>query len=220
MIALTLSLGRWQLERASYKQERADRFDQRARQAPIQISEQALDAELVNYRQVSARGKWLPEYAVFLDNQVHKEQVGYFVYMPLRLEGSDMCILVNRGWVGAGRKRTQLPEITSPGGSIEVKGIAQLPSSHFKELGNTFSEGSIWENLTMERFTKWSGLKLQPLVLWQTDPAEDGLARDWLRPDSGADRNRAYAFQWFALAGLTGLLWAYYFFKKESPDVD
>lgn len=220
VIALTLSLGLWQLERARFKEGLAERFDQRAQQAPIQVGGQALDAEKINYRRVSARGKWLPEYAVFLDNQVFKGQVGYFVYMPLRLEGSDMCILVNRGWISMGRDRAHLPEIKSPSGSIEVYGTAQLPTSRFKEFGSIYNEGRIWENLTMERFTQWSHLRLQPLVLWQTDQAEDGLTRDWLRPDSGADRNRAYAFQWFAMAGLAGLLWTYYFFKKESLHVD
>ena len=216
VIALTCSLGLWQLDRAAAKEERARQFDRSAQQPPIWIGGQLLAAEPVNYRPISARGEWLTEYAVYLDNQVHKGQVGFFVYMPLRLEGSDLCVLVNRGWIAAGVDRAHLPEIKSLQGSITINGSARLSSAHFKELSKDYREGRIWENLTTERFTQWSGLKLQPFELWQTDPAADGLARDWIRPDSGSDRNRAYAFQWFALAGLTGCLWAYYFFKKET----
>lgn len=220
VIALTVSLGQWQLDRAGMKEERAERFVRLSQQPPIHIGSRQLDAEQLNFRRVSARGEWLTEYAVFLDNQVRKGQVGYFVYMPLRLVGEEMCILVNRGWVAAGNDRKRLPEIKSQRGSIEVNGNAQLPSAHFKELGTTYREGRIWENLTIERYSEWSGLKLQPIVIWQTENTEDGLAREWISPDSGADRNRAYAFQWFALAGLTGFLWAYHFFKRETPDVE
>jgi len=217
VIALTVSLGLWQLDRAAGKEARARQTDSWAQQPPIQIGGQALAAEQISSRPVSARGEWLVEYAVYLDNQVRKGQVGYFVYMPLRLEGSELCILVNRGWIAAGVDRAHLPEVQTPGGSVTVNGTARLSSSHFKELSEQYREGRIWENLTTERYAQWSGLKLQPLELWQTDLAADGLARDWIRLDSGADRNRAYAFQWFALAGLTGCLWAYYFFRKEMP---
>ncbi|MFA7280768.1 MAG: SURF1 family protein [Sterolibacterium sp.] len=216
VIALTFSLGVWQLDRAAVKEERARQSDSVAQQPPIWIGDQQLGAEPINYRPVSARGEWLTEYAIYLDNQVHKGQVGFFVYMPLRLEGSDLCVLINRGWIAAGVDRAHLPEIKSRKGGVTINGVVHLSSTHFKELSNDYREGRIWENLTMERFTQWSGLKLQPFEVWQTDQAADGLVRDWVRPDSGADRNRAYAFQWFALAGLTGFLWAYYFFKKET----
>ena len=220
VMALTLSLGQWQLDRAGVKEARAEQFARLSREPPILIGARKVEGEQLHYRRVVVRGEWLTDYLVFLDNQVLKGQVGYFVYMPLRLEGGDMCILVNRGWVGAGNDRLRLPEIRTPGGSIEVGGTAQVPTANFKELGSAYREGKIWENLTVERFAAWSGLKLQPIVIWQTDNIGDGLTRDWISPSSGADRNRAYAFQWFALAGLTGLLWAYHFFKRKSADVE
>jgi len=220
VIALTLSLGRWQLERASTKEERAESYARLSRQPPIHVGVRPLDADALKYRQVAAKGEWLTEYGIFLDNQVLKGEVGYYVLMPLRLEGSDMSILVNRGWIGVGSDRKHLPEINSQRGVIEVNGIAQSPSEHFKELGPVYREGRIWENLTIQRFSAWSGLKLQPVVIWQTDHAEDGLARVTVSPDSGADRNYGYAFQWFLMAAITGFLWAYYFFKKDSRDVE
>ena len=130
-----------------------------------------------------------------------------------------MNILVNRGWVAAGRDRTHLPEIKTQAGVAEIFGSIQAPVS-FKELGTTYREGRVWENVTQERFKAWSGLKLQPLIIRQTDGQADGLVRTWLRPDSGADKNRAYAAQWFALAGLVFILWAYHFFKRKVPDVE
>lgn len=222
LIAATVALGRWQLDRAHMREERAARYDSLAKLAPVLIGEQVVDgvdAAALDYRRVLARGEWLTEYGIFLDNQVHQGQAGYHVYMPLRLVGSGMSVLVNRGWVAAGRDRAHLPEIKTQGGSVEVYGNAQLPA-HFKELGTAYREGRVWQNVTPERFTAWSGLKLQPVIIRQTDDPGDSLVRVWPRPDSGADRNRAYALQWFALAGLTFMLWTYHFFKREPPDAE
>jgi surfeit locus 1 family protein len=81
-----------------------------------------------------------------------------------------------------------------------VEGIGVVPSKYILELGTKTEEGSVWQNLVLARYAKWSGLKLQPIVLQQTSAAADGLVRAWGRPDTGADRNRGYAFQWYALA--------------------
>jgi len=216
---VTVLMGCWQLDRAHMREELAARYDSLAKLAPVAIGGQRIDAGALDYHRVSARGRWLTEYGIFLDNQVYQGQAGYDVHMPLRLEGSDLCLLINRGWVAAGRDRAHLPTIKTPDGSVEVFGTVQLPA-RFKEFGTTYREGRIWENVTLERFSAWSGLSLQPAIIRQTDDPGDGLIRDWPRPDSGADRNRGYAVQWFGLALLTCLLWAYHFFRRGSPDVE
>jgi cytochrome oxidase assembly protein ShyY1 len=38
-------------------------------------------------------------------------------------------------------------------------------------------------------------------IVRQLGDVPDGLARDWVAPGAGADKHRAYAFQWFAMAG-------------------
>jgi surfeit locus 1 family protein len=44
----------------------------------------------------------------------------------------------------------------------------------------------------------------------QTGAASEGLARDWAPALSGADKNRGYAFQWFALSGLVAVLFVWF----------
>jgi len=219
VVILTVLLGRWQLDRAHMREAREARYDSLAKLAPVSIGGRLIDGGSLDYHRVSARGRWLTQYGVFLDNQVHLGQDGFDVYMPLRLEGSELCLLVDRGWIAAGPNRAHLPEIKTPSGSIEISGSVQLPA-RFKEFGSVYREGRIWENVTPERFSAWSGLKLQPVVVRQTNDPGDGLIRDWPRPDSGADRNRGYAFQWFAFAVLACVLWAYHFFRRDTPDVE
>jgi surfeit locus 1 family protein len=57
---------------------------------------------------------------------------------------------------------------------------------------------------------------LQPIVLQQTSKAADGLVRSWSRPDTGADRNRGYAFQWYALATTILITYVALSFKRTA----
>jgi cytochrome oxidase assembly protein ShyY1 len=57
---------------------------------------------------------------------------------------------------------------------------------------------------------------LQPIVLQQTSEAADGLARVWGRPDTGADKHRGYAFQWYALATTIFIAYVAFSFKRSA----
>jgi surfeit locus 1 family protein len=138
------------------------------------------------------------------------------VLTPLKIAGSDIAVLVNRGWIAAGTRREVLPQFTTPAGIETVEGIAVVPSSHMLELDAKTEEGSVWQNLVLARYAKWSGLKLQPVVLQQTSEAADGLTRVWGRPDSGADKHRGYAFQWYALAATILIIYVVLGFKRAS----
>jgi surfeit locus 1 family protein len=159
-----------------------------------------VDAHDDEFRRVSVRGAYSPKYAILLDNRVLNGAAGYQVLTPLRIAGGDMYVLVNRGWVAAGLRRDVLPQVGTPAGSVAVEGVAIIPSAHIFELDAKTVEGSVWQNLVLGRYAKWSGLRLQPIVLQQTSDAADGLTRAWARPDTGVNIHRGYAFQWYALA--------------------
>jgi surfeit locus 1 family protein len=71
-------------------------------------------------RRVSLRGTFRPEYTVFLDNKIRRHRAGYEVVTPLRL-GSEH-VLVNRGWIEAGRTRESLPQVRTPAGEVRIEG--------------------------------------------------------------------------------------------------
>jgi surfeit locus 1 family protein len=142
----------------------------------------------------------VPEKTVLIDNKMRRGVAGYHVVTPLRLDGVAMHVLVNRGWVAAPRLRSELPRVTTPSGALEITGTARKPSERFIELSAAHREGTVWENLTIERFRDWAQIELQPVLILQTSPAEDGLARDWDAPDTNATKHRLIAFQWYALA--------------------
>ena len=56
------------------------------------------------------------------------------------------------------------------------------------------------QNLQVAEVARAYGEDFLPFIIEQTGDARDGLVRDWPQPDTGADKHRAYAFQWYALS--------------------
>jgi cytochrome oxidase assembly protein ShyY1 len=96
--------------------------------------------------------------------------------------------------------------------------MAVVPSARFLELAPEAGTGRLRENLVLAREEKRLGLSLQPFVIEQTSGAPDGLLRAWERPDTGAERHRSYALQWYSFAALAAILYVVLGFKRIGPD--
>lgn len=215
-IVLTVSLGNWQTRRAEEKLALGRELDNAASHAVLALPSAPVDARDYEFRRVSVRGEYSAKHTILLDNRVLHGSVGYQVLTPLRIAGGELYVLVNRGWVAAGLRRDVLPQISTPAGIVSVEGIATVPSSHIFELDAKTVEGSVWQNLVLGRYAKWSGFRLQPVVLQQTSVAADGLARDWGRPDTGVNMHRGYAFQWYALSIAILITYVSLSFKRQT----
>lgn len=198
-MALTLALANWQLHRAHEKEGRAARLEAFAKDPPVWLGADGVKADEIEWRQVMARGRFEPKYGVLIDNRVRRGVAGYHVVMPLEV-GGGRHVLVNRGWIAGNPERARLPEVKTPPGTVEVTGLAVVPGRRFLELSERVAEGRVWQNLTLERYRQVYPITLQPVMIQQESPLDDGLAREWAPPDFGVDKHYGYAFQWFALA--------------------
>lgn len=218
LVAVTVSLGNWQMRRADEKRALHARHEAASRDAVVRVPAGDLDPASLEGRRVVARGELLPRWTVFVDNRTHKGIAGFYVLSPLRMTGSERHVLVLRGWVASDpRERSRLPDLATPAGEVEIEGIAQLDLEHVLELGRSAPPGPqdrLWQNADVASFARWSGLAMQPLVVRETvaprvgaDERDDGLVRDWPDPGSGVEKHLGYAFQWYALAVLAAGLW-------------
>lgn len=199
-IALTVALGSWQLGRGHDKTALAERIKAADRDALIALPADEIKADDVGWRRVEVRGRFEPKYTVFIDNRVLHGVVGYHVVMPLRIGDGERYVLVNRGWVAGTDRRSTLPQIATPTEAVRIVGLATVPSTRYLELSNKVTEGSVWQNLTLERYREAVTIAIQPVVVQQENDLGDGLKREWDAPDLGIEKHYGYAFQWFALA--------------------
>ena len=204
--ALLVSLGRWQVARAHEKEVKQALYDARGRAAPVVLAGPVATAGEILYRRVRASGRWIAERQVFIDNQIREGRAGFSVVTPLRLAGAQDVVLVNRGWIARGTGYPRPPPVPVPKGEVEVAGVAYLPPARFLELSDKVVAGDVWQNLSIERLRKSSGLPLLPVVI-QAGAAAAGLEATFEKPDAGVARHQEYALTWFSLAATTLALW-------------
>jgi cytochrome oxidase assembly protein ShyY1 len=134
--------------------------------------------------------------------------------MPLRLEGKDEVLWVNRGWAPRNQEnRETLPPVQTPAGLVNVEGIVFAHPGKVYELGSDkaapkLNMPRIEQNLNLESEAKLHGWTQIPFILrLEESGIQDGLLREWAPLTTGVDRHYAYAFQWFALAFAGLVFW-------------
>lgn len=211
-MAATASLGRWQLSRAAGKEALQASIDARAAEPVLDGASlrSELDADVLLHRRVVARGQWLAERTVLLDNRQMNGRVGFFVVTPLQLEGSATVVLVQRGWVPRNfEDRSRVPTVETPTGLVRLEGRIAPPPGKLYAMGAA-ETGPIRQNLDLAQFKMETGLPLAAVSIQQTDTAADGLGRDWPQGNTGVDKHYGYAFQWFGLSALIAVLYVWF----------
>jgi surfeit locus 1 family protein len=125
-------------------------------------------------------------------------------------------VLVDRGWVPAGARHADRPDIATPAGPITLSGLAVLPSSRFFGLSATGNTPGwrdeplpVWQRLDLQAFAAQSGLPTQGLIVQLDASAPAGFVRDWPRPDARIERHYGYAMQWLGFAIATVAIWLF-----------
>ncbi|MCB1985703.1 MAG: SURF1 family protein [Burkholderiales bacterium] len=219
LVLVFVELGKWQLSRADERNARQEQLDQLSKEPKVTVPGSPIKLEDFQYRQVEARGRYRPEYTIFLDNKTYKGRAGYHVLTPLQINDSDWHVIINRGWVPTGYDRSVLPKIQTRLGKTIVTGIVVSPELRVLELSGQVDDGVVWDNFNLERFRQMTNINLQPMMLLQKDHADDGLIRDWERPDSGASKNIGYAIQWFSLAVTTIIIFLVLNVKRSNKEI-
>ena len=187
-----IALGNWQARRGDEKRATA--------------------AELEKKR-VSLRGVFRPELTVLLDNKVRNHRAGYEVVTPLSVDGEHVLVL--RGWIEAGRTRDAVPEVRTPSGPLSVEGIALERLPRVMPLKED-PKSRVRQGIELEQFAAQTGLRLRPYFLEQHSPADDGLLRDWPRPDAKVATHESYSLQWYSFAGLAAVLFIVLSFRRVA----
>jgi surfeit locus 1 family protein len=205
-------LGFWQLERADWKQEMVERHAARIREPAVELQSLLPVTADSQYRTVTASGRYDIARQLLLDNRLHQGRAGYHVLTPLRLEGRDATVLVNRGWVPVGTSRAVLPELPGPAGEIRLSALVALPPAGVFLLDSAEEAAGGWpqviQAVDISTLEDRLGYPLLPLVLQLDANDAHGFVRDW-KPVYGIPpaKHRAYAMQWFTLALVLAMIY-------------
>jgi surfeit locus 1 family protein len=207
-VALCVAAGNWQRGRMAQKEALGARLAAAAATPVVPLPSVVEDWSTWRFRQVELAGRYDAARQILVDNKVHAGRAGYHVVTPLVL-ADGRAVLVNRGYAPAGVTRAELPAVPPPPGERRVRGRVNLPPADYVELREAPPQGVVWQNLDPAKFAAATGLAVLPIVVEATE-GDDGLVRDWPRPDAGTDKHRIYMVQWYAFAALAFGLWAWF----------
>lgn len=196
-------LGNWQTRRAQEKEVIATVIQQQIRQPAIAVVAADEFVRLPAFQKVKLRGQFVHTWPLYLDNRPLYGVAGFYVLMPFKLQGSDKAILVARGWLQRNvTDRTKIPLLLTDQAIIEIEGVVRDQLDRTMQLGKEqpLRAGAIVQSLSISDLRQQSGLQVADKIVEQTSDSSDGLIRDWPQPSAGADKHRAYAFQWYGLA--------------------
>ena len=218
LVTLGILLGNWQVRRAAEKTALQARLAQRTALPPLVLDGRPLDPAAVEYRRVIVTGEFIPDWPVFLDNRPLEGRTGFVLLMPFRIAGSNETVLVARGWLPRdAAAHDRVPQVATPVGRTTIEGLAVLHPARVMELGTPPPPrpSAIVQNLDPAGFARASGFAVLPVLVEQTglDPA---LIRKWPAPAVDVDRNKGYAFQWYALAAMAFLFFVMTGFRSGT----
>lgn len=209
-VPLFVALGFWQLDRADQKHERASTLNERSAMAPFVLGSTVAEPEPLRFRKLQATGTFEAEGQILIENRRRANRIGFQVITPLRIQGSDTRVLVNRGWIPAEPDGTPtsapVPETAST-----VTGEAHIPSPPALVLheGTDAAKdwGERWPYLTVGLYAEVVDYPVQPVVILLDADYAGGFLRNWPREMPEEGMHIGYAIQWFAFALIALVLW-------------
>lgn len=228
-VAVMARLGIWQLDRLEQRRQFNARVQAQIDQPPLELTGPALDANLydMEYREVVVRGRYDHSQEVAIRNQAYNQQWGVFLVTPLRIEGSDRAVLVNRGWIPAEDYQSGNWEKYAEPGVVTVRGVLRRSQSQ-PDFGPRRDPTPVpggdavkaWHFVHVEWLDRQISYDLLPVYVHQaSDPAWTGMpVRAELNVELSEGSHLGYAIQWFAFAALLGIGYPFFVRKQAMGD--
>jgi len=224
--AVLARLGVWQLDRLAQRRLFNTRVQAQMAQPQLQLTGDALSADLTNmeYRSVVVRGQFDFPHQIALRNQAWDNQAGVQLLTPLKIDGTDTYVLVERGWVpGLESTPADWRQYDEPS-TVEVRGIirrSQSKPDFGRRLDPLPGPGSgplyLWYFANVDRIAAQLPYPLLPVYVQQApDSAWTSLPyRSLPVLDLTEGPHMGYALQWFSFSILLLVGYPFYVRKRK-----
>jgi len=217
-IVICLSLAYWQSGRIEEKQALQLHYDTMLSEAALNLNDISDFETLANmtWQPVRVHGEFLKPYQFLLDSQVYQGKPGYHVIAPLRIDGSDHIILVNRGWIAAGNNRRDIPNIAEITETQPIQGQLAKPKSTMPGFENTDISDPVQLFINLEALSVRIGAPIAPMLIQLDVRATGSLPREWPKYDAKIEMHEFYVIHWLIAAFLSVLLYVYFAYKEKA----
>jgi len=208
LFPLLIVLGFWQLDRAEEKRAIVDAFRANQQAATANL-DTLLKGGNQQYRPARLSGILDPSRQIILDNRVKNGRPGYEILEPMSIDGLEVdgkvqLILVNRGWVPASLDRSQLPQVESVVGEVQLRGFLYHNLRGGYRLDDGIKLVGQWPSrvgwISVERAEELFGQSFYDYQLRLDSDSIGALETGWVTVAVQPEKHMGYAVQWFAMA--------------------
>jgi len=130
-------LGFWQFDRLEQRRATNARVITQMQSTPLELSGSALQSDLTDmeYRPVIVIGRYDFDNQVALRNQDYHMLLGAHLLTPLKIEGSDLAVIVDRGWIPQESFLTGNWDGYDEPGTVKLRGVIRL-SENKPQIGS------------------------------------------------------------------------------------
>lgn len=221
-MGVMIRLGLWQLERLEQRRAFNARVLAGQNAPPLELAASTLTEplETMEYRTVTATGEYDFENQVALRNQVWYGKPGYALLTPLKISGTELAVLVNRGWVPLSYVTGEEQAYPVPG-TVTVTGIIRLAQTapDFGRIGDPTPRAGekllVWNLANVSAIAAQIPYPILPVYIQRApDASLPADVNDWTDehlPFPGLPNieitegpHLGYALQWFTFALILG----------------
>lgn len=198
-LALFLSAGTWQLDRAHGKEKLFADFAAAAERPTVPLALALAGADETRFQPVRAQGSFNNDYTLLLDNRVDQGRPGVWAYTLFEPVRGDAFFVARGFWPWP--DRSALPQLPLAQ-TTAVEGLLAPPPAIGLLLGSKLLPAD-WPKLVIAVDLPAVSAELQrpllPSVLLSTR-AEAGFSHDWKPQVMTAEKHYGYALQWYSFA--------------------
>lgn len=212
VLILLINLGLWQLRRLEERRSLNENITAALNQPAVPLTGEPVNPVELHFHRVEVTGVFDNAGTIVIRNQLLGDQPGLHVVTPLRINGSDMAVLVDRGWIPRGDSDPEPASLTryDLSGEVTIEGIAfqtQTRPSSLAPFDPPLKEGQTrlvsWFRVDIDRIQAQVPYPLLPIFIRQL-PAPNAPTGVLPQPDSGITPDEGphlgYAIQWFSFA--------------------
>lgn len=229
-VGVTIRLGIWQLDRLEQRREFNARVNSQIEQPELVLNNETVyeDISGMEYRQVKVIGEYDHSQEVAIRNQHWENQWGVHLVTPLIIEGTDVAILVDRGWIPAEDYESGAWDKYSEPGRVEVNGVIRA-SKYKADFGGRTDPTPIpgnekkvtWDFVNVEGISSQITFSLLNGYIQQApeDAWVDLPYRSQPKLDLTEGPHQGYAIQWFTFAVIAAVGFPLYvYLRNKKPE--
>ncbi len=231
-IGITIRLGVWQLSRNTQRQAVISQIETMQAMPVLDLNQAGVPADLnmMEYRMVTATGRFDFEHQVALRNQTRERMTGtdpgIALVTPLILDNGQV-VMVERGWIPLDYTTPAAWRQFDEPGTVSVQGMLRA-SMEKAEMGTVLPDPTLspgqqgldeWNFMNLRRIQQQLPYPIMSMYIQQAPGSDpDSLPyRLMKQPDLDPGDHISFAIQWFFLTGL--LIFGYpVWLKKQRAD--